>query len=88
MNRTLPEPARDVALLIARLVLGTIMFAHGYQTLVDGTEVVYQVTGQYTPEAERGQRHDDPALGLEWPLPVGTISAKDAAWPLLEGITS
>ena len=64
------------------------MFAHGYQTLVDGTEVVYQVTGKYSPDAERGQRHDDPALGLDWPLPVSTISAKDAAWPLLEDVHS
>jgi putative oxidoreductase len=32
--RPLPAPARDVALLIARLLLGTIMFAHGYQKLV------------------------------------------------------
>ena len=64
------------------------MFAHGYQTLVDGTEVTYQVTGRYTPDAERGQRYNDPALGLEWPLEVSTISGKDAAWPLLEGVHS
>jgi putative oxidoreductase len=37
VNRTLPEPTRDVALLVARLLLGTIMFAHGYQKLmIDG----------------------------------------------------
>jgi dTDP-4-dehydrorhamnose 3,5-epimerase len=64
------------------------MFAHGYQTLVDGTEVIYQVTGRYTPDAERGQRWDDPALGLDWPLPVSTISAKDAGWALLEDVTA
>ena len=33
MNRTLPGPAGDAALLLARLILGTIMFAHGYQKL-------------------------------------------------------
>jgi dTDP-4-dehydrorhamnose 3,5-epimerase len=60
------------------------MFAHGYQTLVDATEVTYQVSGVYTPAAERGQRYDDPALGLDWPLPVSMISDKDASWPLLE----
>jgi dTDP-4-dehydrorhamnose 3,5-epimerase len=64
------------------------MFAHGYQTLVDGTEVTYQVTGKYTPEAERGQRYSDPALKLEWPLEVTTISAKDAGWALLEGVSA
>jgi dTDP-4-dehydrorhamnose 3,5-epimerase len=64
------------------------MFAHGYQTLVDGTEVTYQVTGKYTPEAERGQRYSDPALKLEWPLEVTTISAKDAGWALLEDVNA
>ena len=58
-------------------------FAHGYQTLVDGAEVLYQVSGAYAPVAERGLRWNDPDLGLEWPLPVSTISAKDASWPLL-----
>ena len=61
------------------------MFAHGYQTLVDGAEVTYQVSEAYTPGTERGLRHDDPALGLSWPLPVSTISDKDASWPLLTG---
>jgi dTDP-4-dehydrorhamnose 3,5-epimerase len=60
------------------------MFAHGYLTLVDGAEVTYQVSEAYTPGTERGLRHDDPALGLSWPLPVTAISAKDASWPLLE----
>lgn len=58
-------------------------FAHGYQTLVDGAEVSYQVAGSYEPVAERGLRYDDPALGLNWPLPVTTISTKDASWELL-----
>jgi len=62
------------------------MFAHGYQTLVDGTEVIYQVTGKYTPAAERGQRYSDPALKLHWPLEVTTISEKDAGWALLEDV--
>ena len=64
------------------------MFAHGYQTLVDGTEVIYQVTGKYTPDAERGQRYSDPALKLEWPLEVTTISAKDANWALMEDVNA
>ena len=58
-------------------------FAHGYQTLVADTEVVYQVSGRYTPEAERGLRHDDPVLAIRWPLPVDSTSPKDASWPLL-----
>jgi dTDP-4-dehydrorhamnose 3,5-epimerase len=59
------------------------MFAHGYQALTDGAEVTYQVSEAYTPGTERGLRHDDPALGLHWPLPVSVISDKDADWPLL-----
>ena len=58
-------------------------FAHAYQTLVDDTEVLYQVSGSYEPTAERGLRYDDPALGITWPLPVAVISDKDAAWPLI-----
>jgi len=57
--------------------------AHGYQTLVDDTEVVYQVSGPYVPGAEQGFRHDDEAFAITWPLPVTTISAKDASWPLV-----
>ncbi len=60
------------------------MFAHGYQTLVDDSEVMYQVSERYTPGQERGLRYDDPALGLRWPLPVDAISEKDANWPLLD----
>ncbi len=57
--------------------------AHGFQTLVDDTEVLYQHGGTYTPSAEKALRHDDPALGLVWPLAVTMISAKDLSWPLL-----
>jgi dTDP-4-dehydrorhamnose 3,5-epimerase len=64
------------------------MFAHGYQTLVDHAEVLYQVSERYTPGQERGLRHDDPLLGLDWPLPVTRISDKDASWPLLEVATA
>jgi len=60
------------------------MFAHGYQTLVDDTEVLYQVSERYTPGMERGLRYDDPVLALSWPVPVSKISDKDASWPLLE----
>lgn len=60
------------------------LFAHGYQTLTDDTEVVYQVGAAYTPGTERGFRHDDPAFGITWPLPVAVISDKDRSWPLLD----
>jgi dTDP-4-dehydrorhamnose 3,5-epimerase len=58
-------------------------FAHGFQTLVDGTEVTYLVDYPYVPGAGRGVRYDDPALGIPWPLPVTRISPQDQAWPSL-----
>jgi len=59
-------------------------FAHGFQTLADNTEVFYQVSEFYTPGAERGLRHDDPAFAIEWPEEVAVISEKDATWPDFE----
>lgn len=59
------------------------LFAHGFQTLTDDTEVHYQVSGSYSPTSERGLRHDDPALGIHWPLPTTRISEKDRSWVLL-----
>ena len=64
------------------------MFAHGYQTLTPDAEIIYQVTAPYSPEDERGVRYDDPALGINWPLPVTVISEKDQAWPLIQSRTS
>ena len=34
LNRPLPAPARDFAMLIARVILGVVLFAHGWQKLV------------------------------------------------------
>jgi dTDP-4-dehydrorhamnose 3,5-epimerase len=57
-------------------------FAHGYQTLENGTETFYLVSEFYAPGAERGLRWDDPRLGIEWPQPGGAIvSEKDRSWP-------
>ena len=55
--------------------------AHGFQVLEDNTEVTYQVSQVYSPQAERGVRWDDPAFGIEWPMEVRVISEKDARWP-------
>ena len=55
--------------------------AHGYQTLVDDTEICYQTSRPYTAAAARGVRYDDPAFGVEWALPVSVISKADETWP-------
>ncbi|MBD2771251.1 dTDP-4-dehydrorhamnose 3,5-epimerase [Iningainema tapete] len=62
------------------------MFAHGYQTLTDEAEVVYQMSEFYAPEQGRGLRYDDPAFAIEWPLPVSEISEKDTCWQLFESV--
>jgi hypothetical protein len=54
--------------------------AHGYQTLVDDTEVYYQMTTRYHPEAARGVRWDDPMLAIDWPLPTIAV-VSDATGP-------
>ncbi len=56
---------------------------HGFQTLADDTEVMYQVSGPYEPVGEQGFRWDDPAFDISWPLPITVISDKDASWPLM-----
>lgn len=58
-------------------------FAHGFQTLTPDCELLYLHTEFYSPEHEGGLRHDDPALGIAWPLPVAGLSARDAAHPLV-----
>lgn len=60
-------------------------FAHGFQTLEDDTEVIYQVSQFYTPSAERGIRWNDPLFQIKWLTPVETISEKDANWPDFAG---
>lgn len=56
-------------------------FAHGYQTLEDDTDLMYQTSEFYVAEAARGVRYNDPAFGIAWPLPVRVISEADASWP-------
>jgi dTDP-4-dehydrorhamnose 3,5-epimerase len=62
------------------------MFAHGFQALQDATEVFYQMSEFYVPELSVGLRYDDPKLGINWPLPVLSLSDRDRTWPLLPSI--
>lgn len=59
-------------------------FGHGFQSLVDDVEIVYPVSAVYAPAAEGGLRYDDPAIAIAWPLPVTTLSEKDASWAPLD----
>ncbi|KIZ47620.1 MULTISPECIES: dTDP-4-dehydrorhamnose 3,5-epimerase [Rhodopseudomonas] len=60
-------------------------FAHGFQTLSDDARVNYLISDFYAPDAASGVRHDDPAFGIDWPLPVTTINDKDRRWPDFAG---
>lgn len=53
-------------------------FAHGFQVLEASSELLYLHTAFYKLESEGGVRHDDPELGIAWPLPVTDISARDS----------
>jgi dTDP-4-dehydrorhamnose 3,5-epimerase len=62
--------------------------AHGFQTLEDHTEVLYLMSQRYVPEAERGLRWDDRAIGITWPpVEVRIMSERDRNWPLLSRST-
>jgi dTDP-4-dehydrorhamnose 3,5-epimerase len=63
-------------------------FAHGYCTLMPETEVLYKVTGPYSPTGERGLAFDDPDLGIDWRLDADTavLSDKDRAHPRLKDL--
>ena len=87
-----PSRYKWVAVLLAarspRLVYVPEGFAQGYQTLEDDTEVLYQMSHEYVPEAARGVRWDDPKLAIEWPAEPELISERDGAWPDLGGRTA
>lgn len=56
-------------------------FAHGFQTVVDNTEVFYQMGQFYSPEHSSGVRWNDPAFGIEWPPDDRIIIDRDMNYP-------
>ena len=68
-----------------------IGFAHGFLTLEPDCEVAYKCSDTYAPAQDGGIRWDDPAIGIDWPIPAGRgpeLSAKDAVQPLLADFDS
>lgn len=59
-------------------------FAHGFQVLSEEAELLYCHSSVYAPQAEAGLRPEDQRLGLDWPLPVRGLSARDAGHPLID----
>ena len=62
-------------------------FAHGFQTLVDDTEVFYQMFNFFSPDSAGGVRWDDPAFKIEWPLDHPIMSDKDRGYPDFDGFS-
>jgi dTDP-4-dehydrorhamnose 3,5-epimerase len=54
--------------------------AHGFLTLTDDSEVLYQMSALYVPSSARGVRWDDPAFGIEWPESPRVMSERDRAY--------
>jgi dTDP-4-dehydrorhamnose 3,5-epimerase len=67
----------DVALCIPQ------GYAHGFQTLQDDCEMLYQISAPHAPDYADGARFDDPALAIGWPRPVTLVSERDRSWNLL-----
>lgn len=63
-------------------------FAHGFLVLSDYAEFCYKCSELYHPNSEGGIMWNDPAIGVEWPIPEGMeliFSEKDTKWPPFEG---
>lgn len=55
--------------------------AHGFLTLLDGTEVFYQMSEFFHSEYATGVRWDDPTLAIVWPGDVSVVSERDRSYP-------
>ncbi|MCH8097934.1 MAG: dTDP-4-dehydrorhamnose 3,5-epimerase [Proteobacteria bacterium] len=84
-----PSYGQHVSTIISaenwRQILVPAGFAHGYCCLDPDTEVIYKVTDYYSPDHERGVLWNDPALGIDWPVPDAEVivSGKDGDNPVL-----
>lgn len=88
LRRESPTYARWFAVEL-NAVNGTMLYvpeglAHGFQTLVDNTEMWYQISEFHHPECADGVRWDDPLLGIRWPMPEPILSARDRAFANLD----
>jgi len=63
-------------------------FAHGFLSLVDGTEIQYKCSHVYDTDAERGIIWNDPDLAIDWPLKdnLPQLSDRDTKWPRLSEV--
>ncbi|WP_419786131.1 dTDP-4-dehydrorhamnose 3,5-epimerase [Pseudodesulfovibrio sp.] len=59
-------------------------FAHGFQCLEPDSQLLYLHTANYAPDFEGGIRFDDPAVGIQWPLPPADLSERDRKHALID----
>lgn len=59
-------------------------FAHGFQTLTNDVELLYCHSAAYNPASDAGLRPNDVHLGIDWPLDITEISARDADHPPID----
>ncbi len=55
--------------------------AHGFQTISDASDVLYQMSTFFDPACARGVRWDDPAFGIAWPDGTPILSERDRTYP-------
>ena len=90
VRRSSPTFGKHVAVELSaenwKQIYVPVGFAHGFVTLQPHTQVLYKVTSEYAPQAERAIRWNDPALGIEWGVDEAsaTLSGRDRAHPLLK----
>ena len=72
----------DLSAQNRRMVYLPAGVAHGFQTLVDASTVLYQISSGFYPQAARGIRWDDPTIDIAWPIRDNiVISDQDRTWP-------
>ncbi|ATL68232.1 dTDP-4-dehydrorhamnose 3,5-epimerase [Nocardia terpenica] len=54
-------------------------FLHGFQALTDIADVCYRIDRPHDPAEDLSVAYNDPDLAIRWPLPIGAVSARDAA---------
>lgn len=89
IRRSSPTYGRHVTIELSagngRQLWIPVGFAHGFCTLEPDTEIEYKVTSYYSAAHDHGLAFDDPALGIEWPVPAdrAVLSEKDTRQPRL-----
>ena len=92
LRRASPTYGRHASVVLSAAawnqVLVPIGFAHGFMALEPDTEVVYKVSDYYSPAHDRGLLWNDPALGIEWPVPESgaVLSDRDRRQPRLADV--